>query len=214
MLPFAFEPGMGFERYVDYALDVPMYFLKRGETYIDVAGASFRDLLVGELKAAPGERATLSDWANHLSTIFPEVRLKRYLEMRGADAGPRPMLTALPALFVGLLYDPAALDGALELIKPWSAEDREKLRADTPRLALKAQIAGRPLREVAGEVLALARGGLARRQRLDLQGRDETRFLDPLDAIVAGRTEAERLIALFRTEWGESVEPAFQHCVY
>ncbi len=110
MLPFAFEPGMGFERYVDYALDVPMYFLKRGATYIDVAGASFRDLLDGRLKAAPGERATLSDWANHLSTIFPEVRLKRYLEMRGADAGPRPMLTALPALFAGLLYDPAALD--------------------------------------------------------------------------------------------------------
>ena len=214
MLPFAFEPGMGFERYVDYALDVPMYFLKRGETYIDVAGASFRDLLDGGLKAAPGELATLSDWANHLSTIFPEVRLKRYLEMRGADAGPRPMLTALPALFVGLFYDPAALDGALELIKPWSAEDREKLRADAPRLALKAQIAGRPLREVASDVLALARGGLARRRRLDSRGRDETHFLDPLDAIVAGRTEAERLIAAFHTEWGGSVEPAFERCVY
>jgi glutamate--cysteine ligase len=214
MLPFAFEPGMGFERYVDYALDVPMYFLKRGATYIDVAGPSFRDLLHGRLKAAPGERATLSDWANHLSTIFPEVRLKRYLEMRGADAGPRPMLTALPALFVGLLYDPAALDAALELIKPWSAEDREKLRADAPRFALKAQIAGRPLRDVARDVLALARGGLARRQRLDARGRDETHFLDPLDAIVAGRTEAERLIAAFQTEWGGSVEPAFRHCVY
>jgi glutamate--cysteine ligase len=214
MLPFAFEPGMGFERYADYALDVPMYFLKRGATYIDVAGASFRDLLDGGLKAAPGERATFSDWANHLSTIFPEVRLKRYLEMRGVDAGPRPMLTALPALFVGLLYDPAALDSALELIKPWSAEDREKLRADAPRFALKAQIAGRPLREVAKDMLSLARAGLARRQRLDSRGRDETHFLDPLDAIVAGRTEAERLIALFQTEWGGSVEPAFEHCVY
>ena len=214
MLPFAFEPGMGFERYVDYALDVPMYFLKRGATYIDVAGASFRDLLYGGLKAAPGERATLSDWANHLSTIFPEVRLKRYLEMRGADAGPRPMLTALPALFGGLLYDPAALDSALELIKPWSAEDRERLRADAPRFALKAQIAGRPLREVAEDVLALARAGLARRRRLDSRGRDETHFLDPLDAIAAGRTEAERLIEAFQLKWAGSVEPTFEHCVY
>ncbi len=122
MLPFAFEPGMGFERYVDYALDVPMYFVKRGETYHDVAGASFRDLLAGHLAALPGERATLSDWANHLSTIFPEVRLKRYLEMRGADVGPKPFLTALPALFVGLFYDSLALDGAYELIKGWSSE--------------------------------------------------------------------------------------------
>jgi glutamate--cysteine ligase len=205
---------MGFERYVDYALDVPMYFLKRGANYIDVAGASFRDLLDGNLKAVPGERATLSDWANHLSTIFPEVRLKRYLEMRGADAGPRPMLTALPALFAGLLYDPAALDSALELIKPWSAEDRERLRADAPRFALKARIAGRPLREVAKDVLALARAGLARRRRLDSRGRDETHFLAPLDAIAAGRTEAERLIEAFQLKWAGSVEPAFEHCVY
>jgi glutamate--cysteine ligase len=214
MLPFAFEPGMGFERYVDYALDVPMYFLKRGETYIDVAGASFRDLLDGRFKQVPGERATFSDWANHLSTIFPEVRLKRYLEMRGADAGPRPMLTALPALFAGLLYDPAALDQALELIKPWTAEDREKLRAAAPRLGLKAEVGGRSLREVARDVLALARAGLARRGRLDSQGQDETHFIDPLDVIAAGRTEAERLIEAFHASWAGSVEPAFEHCVY
>ncbi len=105
MIPFAFEPGMGFERYTDWALDVPMYFVKRGDAYHDVAGASFRDLLAGKLPQLPGERATISDWANHLSTLFPEVRLKRYLEMRGADAGPLPMLNALPALWVGLLYD-------------------------------------------------------------------------------------------------------------
>ncbi|VTZ49419.1 Glutamate--cysteine ligase [Methylocella tundrae] len=213
-LAFAFEPGMGFERYVDYALDVPMYFVKRGETYIDVAGASFRDLLAGKLDACPGEQATLSDWANHLSTIFPEVRLKRYLEMRGADAGPRPMLTALPALFAGLLYDSAALDQAHQLIKPWTADDREKLRADTPRLGLDAKIAGRPLRDVARDVLSLARAGLNRRARLDEQGRDEAYFLDPLDVIAEGRTEAERLIDLFKTEWGGSVEPAFEQCAY
>ncbi|MEJ0092276.1 MAG: glutamate--cysteine ligase [Methylocella sp.] len=214
MLPFAFEPGMGFQRYVDYALDVPMYFVKRGEIYHDVAGASFRDLLAGRLAAFPGERATLSDWANHISTIFPEVRLKRYLEMRGADAGPRPLLKALPAFFTGLLYDSSALDHACELIKPWSAEDREKLRADTPRLGLEAVVKGRSLREIGREVLGFARIGLAKRNRLDAQGRDETYFLDPLDAIVAGRTEAERLIEAFKTEWGASVEPAFEQCIY
>ncbi len=214
MLPFAFEPGMGFERYVDYALDVPMYFVKRGETYIDVAGASFRDLLAGKLQALPGERATLSDWANHLSTIFPEVRLKRYLEMRGADAGPRPMLTALPALFAGLLYDPSALDQALALIEPWTADDREQLRATAPRLGLEAKIAGRSLREVARDVLGFARRGLVKRNRIDAEGRDESYFLNPLDAIVDGRTQAEQLIEMFKTRWRGSVEPAFKECVY
>jgi glutamate--cysteine ligase len=213
-LPFAFEPGMGFQRYVDYALDVPMYFVKRGQTYHDVAGANFRDLLKGELAAFPGERATLSDWANHISAIFPEVRLKRYLEMRGADAGPRPLLTALPAFFAGLLYDASALDQASALIKPWSAEDREKLRADAPRFGLEAIVKGRTLREIAREVLKFARTGLAKRSRLDPEGRDETYFLDPLDAIVAGCTEAERLIEAFKTDWAGSIEPAFEQCIY
>ncbi|PNG26680.1 glutamate--cysteine ligase [Methylocella silvestris] len=214
MLPFAFEPGMGFERYADYALDVPMYFVKRGETYIDVAGSSFRDLLAGRLAACPGERATLSDWANHVSTIFPEVRLKRYLEMRGADAGPRPMLTALPALFSGLLYDQASLDQACEMIKSWTQEDRERLRADTPRLGLEASIKGRPLRDIARETLALARAGLERRNHLDAKGRTEACFLDPLEHIVEERTEAERLIEAFKTRWAGSVDPAFEQCVY
>jgi glutamate--cysteine ligase len=214
MLPFAFEPGMGFERYVDYALDVPMYFVKRGETYRDVTGSSFRDLLTGRLAAFPGERATLSDWANHLSTIFPEVRLKRYLEMRGADTGPMAHLTGLPALFVGLLYDSAALDAAWELVKAWSAEEREKLRADVPGLGLEAEIAGRRLRDIARDVLALARAGLGRRDRRDDSGRDEAYFLDPLDAIAAGRTEAEVLIEKYENQWSENVEPTFELCVY
>ncbi|WP_374306263.1 glutamate--cysteine ligase [Methylocella sp.] len=214
MLPFAFEDGMGFERYVDYALDAPMYFVKRGEAYVDVAGQSFRDLLAGKLPGLPGERATLSDWANHLSTIFPEVRLKRYLEMRGADAGPAPMLLALPALFVGLLYDEAALDAAWRLVRPWSEAERLALRRDVPRLALAARVGGRPLAEVARDVLTLARGGLERRARRDAQGRDEARFLDPLDAVLAGRTQAERLIEAFKTQWGGSVDPAFEACAY
>ena len=158
MLPFAFEDGMGFERYVDYALDVPMYFIKRDETYIDVAGSSFRDLLEGRHPAMPGVRATLSDWANHLSTIFPEVRLKTFLEMRGADTGSMPFLTALPALFTGLLYAPAALDAAWDLVRPWSRQDREALRVAVPRLGLETEIAGRKLRAIGREVLALAAG--------------------------------------------------------
>lgn len=210
MLPFAFEPGMGFERYVDYALDVPMYFVKRDDTYHDVAGASFHDLLAGRLAALPGERATISDWANHLSTIFPEVRLKRYLEMRGADVGPPDRIVALSALMVGIYYDADALAGAYDLIKPWTAEQRQSLRDDAPRLGLQANAAGRPAREVALDMLALARAGLKRRDRRDDKGRDETRYLDCLDAIAqSGRTPAREWIDRFEGPWGGSVEPAF-----
>src|SRR4051794_13994147 len=170
MLPWAFEPGMGFERYVDYALDVPMYFVKRGDRYIDVAGLSFRELMQGRLAALPGERATISDWANHISTIFPEVRLKRYLEMRGADVGPPARITAQSALMVGLYYDSTALDGALQLIRGWSAEARQALRDEAPRLGFSARIAGRTARDIARDMLALARAGLTRRQRRDTGG--------------------------------------------
>jgi glutamate--cysteine ligase len=215
MLPFAFEPGMGFERYVDYALDVPMYFVKRGAYYHDVAGASFHDLLAGRLAALPGERATISDWVNHLSTIFPEVRLKRYLEMRGADVGSRERILALPALFVGLFYDSGSLDAAYDLIKPWRDEDRQKLRRDVPRLALAADVAGRPLREIAGEVLAIARAGLSRRARREGDGRDETIYLAPLEESVAtGRVPAQDWLARYETEWGGRVDPIFEEAAY
>src|SRR5271157_2262505 len=162
MLPWAFEPGMGFERYVDYALDVPMYFIKRGEHYIDVAGLSFRDLMQGRLPGMPGQRATISDWANHISTIFPEVRLKRYLEMRGADSGPWRRLPALPAYWVGILYDGDALDAAWDLVKRWSAEARQKLRDDVPKVGFSAMIAGCNVLELAKTTIALAEKGLAR----------------------------------------------------
>jgi glutamate--cysteine ligase len=215
MLAFAFEDGMGFERYVDWALSVPMYFVKRDSTYHDVAGASFGDLLAGHLPQMPGERARLSDWANHLSTLFPEVRLKRYLEMRGADIGPRERAVALSAFWVGLLYDEVALDAAWDLVRGWSKEERERLRAEVPRLALKATVKGRPIREVAREALGVARTGLRRRAKRDAKGRDEARYLDPLEAIVAsGRTGAEELLARFYDAWAGSVDPAFRECVF
>src|SRR4051795_5025164 len=185
MLPWAFEPGMGFERWVDFALDVPMYFMKRGDRYIDVAGCSFRALMEGKLTQAPGERATLSDWSNHLTTIFPEVRLKRYLEMRGADSGPRRRIASLPAFWVGIMYDDVSLDAAWDLVKDWNAEERQKLRDDVPRLGFKATIRGRTMLDLARQSLDLAQAGLKRRRRLDSEGRDEARYLAPLQEFVA-----------------------------
>jgi glutamate--cysteine ligase len=215
MMAFAFEDGFGYERYVDWALDVPMYFVKRDSTYHDVAGASFRDLFAGKLAQLPGERATRSDWANHVSTLFPEVRLKRYLEMRGADVGSLEHITALSAFWVGLLYDKDALDGAWELVKGWSAEERERLRADVPKLALKASIAGRSARDIAREALVLSQAGLKRRAYRDEAGRDETRHLDYVEEIVtSGRTQAERLLERYHGPWGGSVAPAFKECVF
>ena len=215
MLAFAFEDGMGFQRYVDYALDVPMYFVKRGETYIDVAGASFRDFLDGKLPALPGETASLADWANHLSTIFPEVRLKRFLEMRGADVGDRDMIIALSAFWTGLLYDSAALDAAWRLVKGWTAEQRQQLRDDVPARGFEARIDGRSMRELAADVLALSEQGLARRARVNAAGADERIWLAPLQTIVAeGRSNAARLLARYHGEWRESVLPTFEECVF
>jgi glutamate--cysteine ligase len=215
MLPWAFEPGMGFERYVDYALDVPMYFVKRGETYIDVAGQSFRDLMQGRLAALPGEHATISDWVNHVSTIFPEVRLKRYLEMRGADGGPWRRLPALPAYWVGLLYDDIALDAAWDLVKGWSAQARQALRDDVPKQGFAARIAGRSVLDLAKATLALAEEGLARRRRLDRGGRDERRYLAPIrDYVARGFTPAEELLGKYANDWHGSVAPVFQEYAY
>ncbi len=210
MLPFAFEPGMGFERYVDYALDVPLYFVKRGSVYHDVAGQSFRDLLDGRLASLPGERATISDWANHLSTIFPEVRLKRYLEMRGADVGPPERIVAQSALMVGIYYDSQALSGASDLIAGWTAVERQAFRDTAPRVGLNAEIGGRSARDVARDMLALARIGLANRDRRNTAGDDETGFLQPLESIVEEGIEPARAwLTQFEGAWGGSIEPAF-----
>ena len=215
MLPFAFEPGMGFERYVDYMLDVPMYFVYRDGRYVDASGQSFRDFMAGRLPARPGEIPGMGDWTDHLTTAFPEVRLKRFLEMRGADGGPWDRLCALPALWVGLLYDDAALDAAWDLVKDWTAAEREALRREVPRRALHTPFRGRPLRAVAIEVLAIARDGLRRRARLDRTGDDEGRFLNILHEIAeSGACPAEAKLEAYHGRWHGSVDPIFTEFAY
>jgi glutamate--cysteine ligase len=212
MLPFVFEDGFGYDRYTDYALDVPMYFVYREGRYIDAAGLSFRDFLKGELSVLPGETPTLDDWNDHLSTAFPEVRLKSFLEMRGADGGPWGRICALPALWVGLLYDDQALDAAWDLVKHWTIEERQALRDSVPRLGLDAPIAGgRKLRDIAGEVLDISHAGLATRARLDAGGSNETGFLDPLREVVrSGKVPAEVLLEKYHGPWGGDVSRVYE----
>ena len=203
MLPFVFEDGFGYERYADYALDVPMYFVYRDGKYIDAAGLSFRDFLKGELSVLPGELPTMDDWADHLSTAFPEVRMKQFLEMRGADGGRWGRICALPALWVGLLYDSGALDAAWDLVKGWSMEGREALRSAVPKLALDAPLpSGGKLADIAGEVLDIAGAGLKARARLNGSGDNESGFLDPLREIVrTGKVPAQVLLDRYHGDW-------------
>lgn len=215
MLDFVFEGGFGFERYVDYLLDVPMYFSYRGDKYVDLAGKSFRDFLTGKLSELPGVRPTLKDWADHMTTAFPEVRLKKYLEMRGADGGPWNRLCALPAFWVGLLYDPTALDAAWDLVKDFTLEERHALRDGVPKYALKLPFRGASVRELALEALKIAGHGLARRNRVNSTGATEAVFLEPLiEFAQANQTPAERKLELFRTEWNGSVDPVFAEFAY
>jgi glutamate--cysteine ligase len=214
-LPFVFEDGFGFERYVDYLLDVPMYFVYRHGTYIDASGQSFRDFMAGRLPALPGELPVIGDWADHVTTAFPEVRLKTYLEMRGADGGPWRRLCALPALWVGLLYDSVSLDAACDLVADWTEEEREAMRRDVPRLGLETPHRSRNLRDIALEVLEIAREGLHRRARRDACGEDETHHLDALFAVAGGgRTPAEELVEDYKTRWGGRTEPLYTEQAY
>ena len=209
-LPFAFEPGMGFERYVDYALDVPMYFVYRKGRYIDAAGASFRDFLAGRLGELPGERPTFDDWADHLTTLFPDVRLKRFLEMRGADAGPFAELMALPAFWVGLFYDPASLAQASALIADWTVSERRLLRDQVPRLGLKTPFRDSTAGDVAREAVAIAEKGLQRRAIVDKSGNDERKHLAALVEIASeGRSLADRLLAAYADDWHGDIDRLF-----
>jgi glutamate--cysteine ligase len=215
MLDFVFADGFGFETYARYALDVPMYFVKRDGRYHDATGLSFRDFIKGELPGWPGDRATIKDWNEHLSTIFPEVRLKTYLEMRGADTGPQPRLCALAAFWMGLFYDQAALAAAWDLCKDWSVDDHNRVRADVARLGLKAEVGGRTARDVARDALAIAREGLKNRGRLNGSMSDERGYLAELDEIVeSGLTPAERLLDLYHGPWRGEIAPVFEAAAY
>jgi glutamate--cysteine ligase len=215
ILPFVFEPGMGFERYAEYALDVPMYFVYRDGRYIDASGQSFRDFLKGRLPALPGEVPTLTDWNDHLTTLFPEVRLKRFLEMRGADGGPWRNLCALPALWVGVLYHDAPLDEAYEWTRDWTLEEHAHLRAEVPSHGLATPFRGGTVRDLASRMLDLADLGLKRRAEEDWAGQDERQFLTALRGIAeSGRTPAEGLLELYHGRWAGRVEPVFSELAY
>ncbi len=215
ILAFVFEDGFGYERYVDWVLDAPMYFVERDGIFHDAAGASFRDFMAGRLPQLPGVRATVKDWEDHLTTVFPEVRLKTFLEMRGADGGPWARLCALPAFWVGLLYDDAALAAAEALVRSWPVADILSLREQVPKGALATPFRGRSVRDWLQDVLVIARDGLKARAMRNEKGEDETSFLDTLDEIVAeGRTLAEQLLGAYETRWERDVRPVFREQAY
>ncbi len=215
MMPFAFEEGFGFEQYVDYVLDTPMYFVRRNGEYLDASGKSFRDFLDGKLDVVPGDKPTMDDFDDHMSTLFPEVRLKQFLEMRGADSGPWGQICALPAFWVGLLYDSQSLNDAWELVKGWSDAERESLRRCAPVMGLAAPIREQTLQDIAKEVLALSRAGLKRRARLSTSGDDETGFLTNLDHIAeTGENSAQTMLKKYHGEWNKDLSHAFKDYAY
>lgn len=214
-VPFVFEEGFGFERYVDYVLDVPMYFVSRNGTYIDAAGQSFRDFMAGKLPALPGEYPTIKDWEDQLSVAFPEVRLKQFLEMRGTDGGPWARLCALPAFWVGLLYDKDARTAAYDLVKDWTQEEHDHLRAEVPRTALKTKHRNQTVQDLALRALELSHAGLKNRAVLDSVGLDESHFLKPLFQIAeSGMTPAEGLLCAYERQWQKSVKPVYTEFAY
>jgi glutamate--cysteine ligase len=216
LLPFCFSPDFGFADYVEWALDVPMYFVIRDGRYHDMTHMSFRQFMTGQAhNEVPGGVPTMGDWANHLSTLFPDVRLKRFLEMRGADGGPWRRICALPAFWVGLLYDAEALDAAEALTADWTFEEVRAMRDAVPKQGLATPFRDHGLRDVARDVLAIARAGLKSRERKNRDGYDETSFLNTLDEVVAsGTTSAEEMLNAYHTRWGGSIEPVFLEYAY
>ncbi|MCY4053878.1 MAG: glutamate--cysteine ligase [Hyphomicrobiales bacterium] len=215
MLDQAFAPDFGFAKYAEYALDVPLYFVHRDSQYIDVAGKSFRDFLEGKLPGLEGERPNEADWANHLTTIFPEARLKRFLEMRGADSGPWRQLCALPAFWVGLLYDDNALDAAWQMVREWSASDRNQMRQQVPKDGLSTLLRGEPLVKWARKFVELSRNGLKARANFDSNGNDETHFLHPVEETLAREQNlAQELLECYHGKWNGNVTNIFTQYAY
>ena len=211
ILPFVFDADFGYERYVDYVLDTPMYFVYRDGAYIDASGQSFRDFMDGNLAVLPGERATMGDWTDHTTTLFPEVRLKRFIEMRGADGGPWRRVCALPAFWVGLLYDSTALDAAHDMIADWTADEVTEMRNNVPARGLATPFRNRSLLDLAREAMEISRTGLRNRAQRDFWGQDETHFLATLEQIVdSGLTPAENKLAAFEGRWDHDVNRAFE----
>ncbi len=217
MLPFVFDEGFGFETWVQYALDVPMYFVYRDGDYVDALGMSFRDFLEGKLPALPGETPTLSDWADHLTTIFPEARVKKFIEMRGADGGPWRRLCALPAYWVGLMYEQGPLDAAWDLVKNWDAETREALRFAAAKDGLAAEVNGLKMLDLARETVAMAEDGLKTRARPGSGGLvpDETPFLNALkESVESGKAQSDELLDLYDTDWNGDLNRIYQDFAY
>ncbi|PCJ69468.1 MAG: glutamate--cysteine ligase [Rhodobiaceae bacterium] len=215
MLPFVFEDGFSYERYVDYALDVPMYFVYRDGIYHDVTGKSFRDFMAGKLEGFEGEMPTIGDWSNHLTTIFPEVRIKQFMEMRGADSGPWNSICALPAIWVGLLYDGGVLDAAWDMVKKWTPDVREELRWEVPKTALATRVDRIKVLDIAREMVDMSRAGLKARGATDGMGADETIFLSTLDDILeTGKTRADEQLEAYHGRWNSSIEPIYDEYAF
>jgi glutamate--cysteine ligase len=216
LLPFCFSPDFGFADYVEWALDVPMYFVIRDGRYHDMTHMTFRQFMSGSAhNQMPDGVPTIGDWANHLSTLFPDVRLKRFLEMRGADGGPWRRICALPAFWVGLLYDEEALDAAEQFTADWSFEEVRDMRAAVPKGGISTEFRSTDLRSIAREALKISRLGLKNRDRKNRDGYDETGFLSTLDEVVArGTTSAEEMLNAYHTRWGGSIEPVFLEYAY
>jgi len=215
ILSFVFDDSMSYERYVDYALDVPMYFINRDGKYIDLAGKSFRDFMMKKIDTVRNHDASINDWELHLTTIFPEVRLKNYIEMRGADAGGINHICALSAFWVGLMYDTQALDEALELTKSITKDELVELRNKVPLEGLDCSVGKHDIYRLASEAIDISKNGLKRRKKLNTENNDESIYLKYLEEIIIRKeSPADKLVRKFNSNWGQNIEKVFENCLF
>ena len=215
ILPFVFDDAMGFEAYVDHVLNVPMYFIRRDGIYHDVSGKSFKDFMNGTLEGFKGELPTIADWEDHMSTVFPEVRLKKFLEMRGADTGPWGSICSLPAFWVGLLYEQSSLDAAWDLVKDWTDEEHAALRLNVPKDAFHTKFRNGTVKDIAKEVLKISGSGLKLRAELNHNGDDEQIFLKCLnDMTDKNQTRAEEMLEKYHGEWNGDITKLYKEYAF